>query len=395
MQFISLVPADKPRKHVMVGIGAGDGTVEVPCVLSLFSAAPLLYAAGISITLCIEAGNCHVDDMRNGIVTTFLESDCDELVFIDEDVGFQAVDLARLILHDRDVVGGVYPKKEDEANFPVYTDPGIELWSDEDGLVEVQGLPTGFLKIKRHVLEKLAEKAVCFVGSDDREYHVIFERIVADGRRWSGDYAFCRKWLKMGGKLYTDPSFVLSHTGKKVWVGDLGSFWKRKHGVEAGDRENKLETALEDIRRGKIHNDTFELLAKGWGNEPWAASPEFLRAVHDNACGYVVECGSGASTLLLAAMGCEVTTLEHEEEHAARVLWNLRKYGLEDRVNLICKPLKYGWYDFAGATCDTLVIDGPPRELADRTESTRRIKANVVIWDDFEATKQIKVLENA
>lgn len=232
MQFIHSIPVDKPRKHVLIGIGAGDGTVEVPCVASLFSVAPLLWAANISITLCIEAGNCHVDDMRNGIVTTFLEGDADELVFIDEDVGFFAEDLLKLIMHDRDVVGGVYPKKEDEENFPVFVNAGIELWSDEQGLVEVHGLPTGFLKIKRNVLEELAKDAVCFVGSDGREYRIIFERLVADGRRWSGDYGFCRKWLAKGGTLYADPSFQMTHTGKKTWCGNLGDYWKRIYGVE-------------------------------------------------------------------------------------------------------------------------------------------------------------------
>lgn len=383
MRFLSTVRAAEPRRHVMLGIGASDGTVEVPCALSLYGASSLLSAAGVSVTLCIEAGNCHVDDMRNGIVAQFLKSPCEELIFIDEDVGFRPEDLLRLIRHDRDIVGGVYPKKQDDEAFPVFTEPGTELWSDADGLVEVHGLPTGFLKIRRRVFEELSGDAAAFIGSDGIEYRLFFERTISGGRRWSGDYAFTRKWLARGGQLFVDPWFVLSHTGKKTWVGVLAEYWERAHGLT----QERFDQAVEHLRAGQAAD--FEVLARGWHSE-WCASPALLQAIHDNCTGNVLECGSGLSTLVLAAKGCDVTALEHDPVHAGVTRAMLDRYGLKARI--VCKPLKDGWYDFEGGAYDALVIDGPPRTIADRSIALQRVTAPLVIWDDYEEEKRFAIL---
>lgn len=377
MRIVHKIPSLKQRKTVMIGIGAGDGTLEALCTASLYSASPLLWAAGVSVELCIESGNCHVDDMRNAIVAQFMQSECEELVFIDEDVSFTAETLLRLIELDRDVIGGIYPRKQEEIDYPVFLLPGTELWAEEDGTVEVHGLPTGFLKIKRHVLEKLWAVSKKWTGSDEVEYREIFARGFYEGARKSGDYAFCYKWRALGGKLYTDPEMTFGHTGKKTWFGSVGPFWKKKHGV-SGDT---LASAVERIKSGDHSDEAIGLLAEGWGNSPWAASTEFLGAIRDKARGHVTECGSGASTLLLAAMGLDVTVLEHDEDHAARVRWYLDKFGLD--ASLQCKPLKNGWYDFEGGECDTLVIDGPPRQISDRSIAVERVKAPLVIWDDY------------
>jgi hypothetical protein len=393
MQLLTAIPVDNPRANVMIGIGAGDGTVEFPCVTSLFTAAPLLYAARVSATLVIEAGNPHVDDMRNGIVATFLASDCDQLVFIDEDVGFEAEDLLALILTDRPLVGGIYPKKEDKPNFPVHVAPETRLQADADGLVEVHGLPTGFMKIQRHVLQTLADAAKSYIGSDGREYHIIFERMIAEGRRWSGDYAFCRKWAATGGKMWTDPRWRFTHTGKKTWEGALGDYWREQHGIAGASRDTALAKGLTAVINRRATRKDFDNLVYGWGNTEWGASVEFLEAIYQHATGNVIECGSGLSTLVLAAMGCTVTALEHDEEWAAKVAWSLHKHGLGDGNTVCHVPLKGGWYDYDRGIADTLVIDGPPRDIARRDIALERIEADCIIWDDYEATKAVKVFD--
>ena len=390
MQFIQIVPADKPRKHVFIGMGASEGTIEVPCVAALFASASLLRAAGLTVTLCIEAGNCHVDDMRNSIVASFLESDADELIFIDEDVGFLAPDLLKLIEHDRDVVGGVYPKKEDAPNFPVYVNPGVDLWADADGLVEVHGLPTGFLKFKRHVLQALWDRSAKWTGSDGREYRQVFERVIEGGVKWSHDYAVCRKWGKLGGKCFADPYFVMSHTGKKTWVGDLAAYWREKHGVEGQERAAKLKWGVDQLRAGNASQDVFEALCMGWNNE-WAAEPEMLADVWARATGKVLECGSGLTTLVLAIKGVDSTILEHDPAFASHTRKMLALFGIE--VDIQITPLVGGWYDYAGGKFDTVIVDGPPRALGDRDEVFARIQAPLWIIDDMGGEPRHRVRE--
>jgi hypothetical protein len=112
---------------------------------------------GIAVDLCHIAEHCHVDDARNAMVREFLMSKASHLVFIDNDVGFAPGNLIRLAKHDRDMVAGVYPLKEEGEGYPIRIKDGVELWAESDGLVEVEGLPTGFLKISRACIERMIE----------------------------------------------------------------------------------------------------------------------------------------------------------------------------------------------------------------------------------------------
>lgn len=362
---------DKPGPRVFLAIPTGSGSVSAPTLMGVFEAAQLLPAVGIRVDLHVEAGNCHVDDARNSAVREFLKTDCTDLVFIDDDVGFDPDDLRKLILADADVVGGVYPKKEDVADFPVFVEPGTPLQARADGLVEVHGLPTGFLKIRRHVLEKLAAVSQSFIGQagDPLAYHVIFERIIKDGKRWSGDYGFCQKWRAIGGKLYTDPEMRFTHTGNKTWGGSLGAFWRKQYGVDP------LNLAP--------HPKAFVELFDNYAN-PWAAKPALLSRLWSEAKdGIVLETGSGLTSYVMARAGAEVHCLEHDPEWAAKT----RKLCEGLNVTVHEMPLVDGWY--AGELPDRpwtlLVNDGPPRALGDRLKLYDHASGPVVADDVDEA----------
>lgn len=114
----------------------------------------------------------------------------------------------------------------------------------------------------------------------------------------------------------------------------------------------------------------------------WAASPDFLLELvrHARAHGphMVVECSSGASTLVLAR--CmqlnghgKVYSLEHDDYYAALTREQLRRHGLSDWAEVIHAPLRahhidgqsWPWYADEAlpsrVEIDMLVIDGPPQ----------------------------------
>ncbi len=50
------------------------------------------------------------------------------------------------------------------------------------------------------------------------------------GRYLSEDYAFCRRWQALGGKVHVDTRSRLAHQGLQTWQGDLPRALLARHG---------------------------------------------------------------------------------------------------------------------------------------------------------------------
>jgi predicted O-methyltransferase YrrM len=354
--------------YILIAVPTYSGQVGAQFLASIVESISLLDAAGVRTDFCIESGNCHVDDARNSVVRQFLKTECTDLVFIDSDVGWRSEDLVKLVKYDADIVAGVYPKKQDDVDFPVFMEAGKEIWAREDGLVEVVGAPTGFMRIRRSVIEKLVEthRARGFKGQGDPDgelYYPIFERLIEAGRRWSGDYAFCRKWRGLGGKIFVAPEMEFTHEGNKVWAGCLGDHWRNI----AGLFHPVIGQSIKKIRAGDDAGAINDLV-RAWGN-PYSATSELCFTAYRMAknAGTVLETGSGVTTILMALAGAKVYSLEHDLYYLERTKKALEQFGIEN-VELIYAPLKeYGgftWYSLPEtltAKFDLVLCDGPQR----------------------------------
>ena len=92
----------------------------------------------------------------------------------------------------------------------------------ETGVQEVLDIGTGFLMIKRHVLEKMFTryydlKYINNINLDDRfepYMYALFDTwLLHTGEYLSEDYAFCKRWRDMGGKVYAHNDVKLGHSG--------------------------------------------------------------------------------------------------------------------------------------------------------------------------------------
>ena len=91
--------------------------------------------------------------------------------------------------------------------------------------------PTGFMCIKRGVFKAMMEKypALNYVpegppNNPDAHLHWLFFDCMVDpdsGRYLSEDYAFCRRWRDIGGKIWVDLQCKLMHLGQHNFRGDL------------------------------------------------------------------------------------------------------------------------------------------------------------------------------
>lgn len=383
MSFVQTVRSRKSGPGTFIAVAAYQD-LAAPFVASLFSS-----ALEIQYRLDFEvfAGNCHHDDARNRLVRDFLESDCEQLVFLDADVFWQAKDLEKLIEYDRDIVAGVYPRRADDQPFPVKELPG-ERWADELGLVEVEGVPTGFLKIKRKVLETLDRSIFCAHhrskedASGRRPIPIIFERSLDGHSRVGGDIEFCRKARQAGFKVYVDPMMELGHQGDKLFYGCLGSYWRRHVAIPEGVRA---------IREGKDKPETYRDMFMAWDN-PYALTPEatftFVQLARQ-ANGPILECGAGWSTLCAgAATDKPVVSLESMPMWATRVAKQAKAAGLDNVAVCLAEPKQYDggqWYaEFPQIEFSVVLSDGIEDRHMLFELMKRQISKATILVDDIE-----------
>jgi predicted RNA methylase len=344
-----------------------------------------LSAAGIQSGYYLLQGNCHVDDARNAVVRDFLESDCTELIFLDADVSWEPDALVDLAQINKDLVGGIYPyrrENSDEEKMPVRHLPEIVMDGD---LIEVEGLPTGFMKIKRHVLETMAATAKHFLKDDGRPHPVLFERDYFGGGRRGGDIRFCMVWREMGGKVYAAPELRLGHCGKMVLKDSLGASLRRQN-------KTSLRWLAEKIRNREDRLDTYVEAFKANGNK-WAASADVLHLAANLARSTelpILEMGTGISTVILAAASkSRVWAVEHDPQYAEAVKGMMTSAAVGN-VALITAELKDGWYDLEAdmaslpAEFGLAFVDGPPRVHGSRMKFFEVFghRCEVILCDD-------------
>lgn len=374
-------PAASGQK-VLLATTAYDSP-DASYTFSIARSREVLSAAGIQSGYYLLQGNCHVDDARNAVVRDFLESDCTELIFLDADVSWEPSALVALCRIDKDLVGGVYPyrRESDEEAMPVRHLREITVEGD---LIEVEGLPTGFMKIKRHVIETMAATAKHYLKDDGKPHPVLFERDYFGGGRRGGDIHFCMIWREMGGKVYAAPELRLGHCGKMVLKDSLGASMRRQN-------KTSLPWLVQEIRNG-AKLDTFIEAIKARKNS-WGASADVLQLASGLAKASelpILEIGTGLSTIVLAASTEQrVWAVEHDPQFAEGLREMARLAGVKNIV-LVETGLKDGWYNLAGdmaslpAKFGLAFVDGPPRQISDRVKffETFGRRSKVILCDD-------------
>ena len=234
----------------------GEGYVH-----SYIASYELLRSKGHKVTLFTVGNESLITRARNNVVAHFLsmKNKADRLMFIDADITWQPQAVLDLIESDHDVCGTPYPTKGRDWNKAIQfinekTKDGKEIKpaelmnstlrftintikKDEKGSTEVEGnmqkgwrevsaLGTGFLMIKREVLEKMRDhfRDELNYKNDVKGYEKtidpencvgVFETMIdPKTRRYlSEDYAFCKRWIDMGGKVNACLKHRLTHTG--------------------------------------------------------------------------------------------------------------------------------------------------------------------------------------
>lgn len=238
---VTLKKKDPPKKNIWLAIPSYGGQACIATYKSIIHDMFRLVMEGHTVRIFDEIGHADIYALRAQLVMHFLnDPKATDLVMIDSDVAWEPFGLQSLLSHDVDLVAGSYPKRKDPIEFMFRSaqDAGEPLMGDAGtGLVEVWGMPGGFMRCRRSMLEKMVEayKDMICVDRDvpqgktcrmfDPYYFDTIEPDGSKGKRvLSEDYAFCQRWRDIGGKVYLDASIGMAHIGTKAFVGKLGEF---------------------------------------------------------------------------------------------------------------------------------------------------------------------------
>lgn len=212
--------SDNKMRTVMVASPSYDGKVNVWHASALSETCKIGLANNINVIAMYMSFDALVQRARNDIFKLAYDSKVDDLFFIDCDVDWNPADFFRMLEHDVDIVAAPIVKKNDIEQYSVKLLGDFKV--QDNGLAEVDGVATGFMRIRRDAIEKLWS-----ASEEYKELHkpeptrMVFEVKVVDGSLISEDIAFCQKWIDIGGKVYIDPLVNCGHSGDKRWVGNF------------------------------------------------------------------------------------------------------------------------------------------------------------------------------
>jgi len=219
---------DFSKVHVHFGIPAYGGMITEPCFTSFLRFILMASKTGLQWSLDTMVNESLVTRARNNLMAKMMTNQAaTHFMFIDADIRFQPEAIFMMLATDKDVIGGLYPKKALPISYVINVKPGTVIMND---IFPVDTMGTGFMMFKRHVYEKLCAahpetKYVDDVGLG-KQYeptmYAIFDcEIDEKGHYLSEDWTFCRRWAKLGGEIYAHAKVLLNHSGHYEFAGDL------------------------------------------------------------------------------------------------------------------------------------------------------------------------------
>lgn len=255
---------NKNKVKILIGTPCFGGMLHNGYFQSMLELSSNFTKLGVLFEVITIGNESLIPRARNGIVAKFMaDSAFTHLMFIDADITFSWVSIVKLLLSNKEVCGGCYPKKcfnwdkikhfnqkqpalrDDELMAksldyvfnPIYHKDGenvvIRL---ENGMAQVKDIGTGFMMIRKSAISKMMEHytetkyknnvaGYSNSGGNMNDYfYSLFDCCIDPVSKvyLSEDYLFCKRWIEIGGEIWLDIHTNLNHTGIIDYKGCLG-----------------------------------------------------------------------------------------------------------------------------------------------------------------------------
>jgi hypothetical protein len=238
--------------NIVIGVPSVRGTIMTHTCASLIKTTTLCSEIGVK-TNFVNVDSAEIVTVRNSLASyTVSNEDFTHLLFIDDDMTFEADTVIDLLRANKDIIGAVCPRRilMMEA-FYDYAKKGHSIEdcvaaatsfvtryinSDrvevKEGVFPLRGIGMAVTLIKREVLTTMIEKGVVdtrqqpkSIGPDSLGNTTTWSFFDAmpneDGSNvLSEDYSFCERWIsKCGGEVFGLANRKIGHIGPYIFAG--------------------------------------------------------------------------------------------------------------------------------------------------------------------------------
>jgi hypothetical protein len=214
--------------HVHFATPCYGGNIMEGCFSSYLRYSMLAMKHDIPFSVDTMVNESLVCRARNNLVAKFLANpDATHLMFIDADIAWEPESVLRLVLHDKGVVCGAYPMKSEPIRYVLNTLEGAKR---HESLYEVSTSGTGFMLIKREIIEGLAAAMPELKYKDslnlgekyEPHMYALFDTMIDEnGHYLSEDWTFCKRVREVLKKpIWVDTSIKMDHLGTHRFRGD-------------------------------------------------------------------------------------------------------------------------------------------------------------------------------
>ena len=252
------VETNKPKLYILTP--CYGGMCYVNYVTQLMATKDLLRTFGIEMVVLFMRSESLITRGRNNLIAKAMSDPAmTHAIFIDSDITWNPISILKLMIHDKDINGGLYPLKKyywdrlTKENMDAYIQKKNVSYNSKlsdnqiiyhnllkynyntvgsvdivNNLLEIYTLATGFMMIKRECIQKMMDSYPLskytddtgFLSVDESKYaYALFDCDVLNEKYLSEDWLFCHRWKEIGGKIYVDVTIDLIHTGQEDFTG--------------------------------------------------------------------------------------------------------------------------------------------------------------------------------
>ena len=254
------------KPHICILTPCYGGVTYVNYVFCLIETIKFLQSIDVKLTIEFCKNDSLVSRARNNLIAKAMYNpEITHMMFIDNDITWSPIDIVKLMVSDKSVIGGLYPLKKynwerilkdqnviksviEKKNNSQFKDIISDVnmiqhyllnynanflennLNIKDNLTKVRHIATGFMMIKRNTIEQMCKAFpstkytddVGFLEANENKYaYALFDCGVEEDHYFSEDWLFCHRWSKLSGNIYLDVSINLKHTGVEDYNGSF------------------------------------------------------------------------------------------------------------------------------------------------------------------------------